>query len=170
MPGLADNVQRLMAHEGCTVEELARRCALSRATIKGILAGTQRPQARTLHRLAGGLGVDVDELFQNSATLAQRRFDRATNPAVEHFVRRHPQRFEDWLPDDFDELYSQFGTGGALTEEGVAAVAEKIDLKRRVHAQVDLILETAEAQLLEQMVEVLYRRVKIDGGGPPADP
>ena len=91
MPDFATNLRRLMAREGITLEEVARRSALDQRTIKAILAGTKtKPHARTLHQLASGLGVSADELFQNPSSLAHRVFDRQTNPVVDELVQSQP--------------------------------------------------------------------------------
>src|SRR5215831_15851365 len=89
----AANLRRLMAREGLTLAELARRSGLNFRTLKSILQGGVRPQARTLHRLAASLGVPVEELFQDSALLRHRLFDRHTNPVVEELVQTSPGLF-----------------------------------------------------------------------------
>jgi hypothetical protein len=66
--------------------------------------------------------------------------------------------FDAWSPADFDELYSQFGAGGPLTDEGVAAAAEAINAKRSLLRQVCVILESSESELLTDFVKLLYRR------------
>ncbi len=66
----AANLRRLMARSGLTLQDVAERTGLHERTLKGILAGTNKPHARTLHRLAEGLGVNADELFQDPSLLA----------------------------------------------------------------------------------------------------
>lgn len=160
---IADNLRRLMARDGLTVEMLIDRTRLNRRTIKSLLQGrATRPHAKTLNRLATGLDVCVDELFQNPSTLAQRQFDRQTNPAVDELAARQPQLFAGWTREDFDELYSRVGTGGALTITGARQVAEAMNHKRQLQAKISLLLESSEADLLESLVEALYRRVLVD--------
>jgi transcriptional regulator with XRE-family HTH domain len=160
----AANLRRLLAQQGLTVDQLSRRSGLDRRTLRGILQGAKHPQPRTLHRLAAGLGVPVDELFQCPALLIHRRFDRQTNPVVARFIETHGEMFRDWSEAEFDELYSRFGHGGALTDEGARQAAEAMNRRRQVQQRVALILETAEADLLEAMVEALYRRVCVTEG------
>lgn len=160
---IADNLRRLMARDGLTVEMLIDRTRLNRRTIKSLLQGrATRPHAKTLNRLATGLDVCVDELFQNPSTLAQRQFDRQTNPAVDELAARQPQLFAGWTREDFDELYSRVGTGGALTITGARQVTEAMNHKRQLQAKISLLLESSEADLLESLVEALYRRVLVD--------
>jgi hypothetical protein len=66
--------------------------------------------------------------------------------------------FENWSDADFDELFSRFGTGGQLTESGVLAAAEAMNAKRDVLRQVNILLESGEATLLAEFVQMLYRR------------
>ncbi len=75
--------------------------------------------------------------------------------------RRRPARSgsTDWRPEDFAELRSRFGVGGALTTEGVLAEAEALNEKRRLIDRARVVLETSEAPLLASLVNLLYERV-----------
>ena len=158
----AANLHRLMARFGLNVEEVVERTGLDERTVKGILSGSsRRPHARTLHKLATGLGVSADELFQNPSLLAHRRFDRTTNPFVEEVISERPELFGGWGEREFDELYSRFGTGGALTVEGTLDVVEAMNRKREIHRKVELVMETDQAELLNQVVCVLYKRIAL---------
>lgn len=165
---LANNLRRLMAAGGWTIEDVVRMSGLDHRTVKGVLSGRKTPHARTLHRLASGLGVSVDEFFQNPALLAQRAFNRQTNPQVSQLMRSRPAMFNGWTAADFDELYSRFGTGGALTEEGVGAAVAAMNRKRDILTKVSLLLECGEADVLVGLVDLLYRRSVVapgDGSG-----
>ncbi len=155
---IAANVRRLMARDGLAYVDVVAATGLDERTVRGLLRGTNRPHARTLHRLAEGLGVASDELFQPPLASA-RQFDRATNSLVEAVVADHPDVFDGWTEADFNELYSRFGTGGALSESGVLAAAEAANAKRTLLQQVSVILESGESDLLKDLVEALYRRV-----------
>jgi len=156
---IATNIRRLMARHGLTYGDVVEATGLDERTIRGLIRGVNKPHARTLHKLAGGLGVAVDELFRPASAAAERSFDRSTNPLVESVVRNHQHAFLAWSDADFDELYSRFGTGGALTEAGVLAAAEAINHKRSLLRQVSVLLESGEADLLADFVKLLYRRV-----------
>ena len=160
MYDVATNLRRLMARWGLTLEQVVEMSGLHERTIKGILTGT-KPHARTLHLLATGLGVASDELFQDPSLLAHRLFDRHTNPVVDQIVASYPQWFEGWNERDFDELYSCFGTGGGLTEEGTIATVQAMNNKRRIYHRVALLLESGEADLLSAIVDVLYQRIEV---------
>jgi transcriptional regulator with XRE-family HTH domain len=158
---VATNLRRLMARDGLTFEEVVRATGLDERTVRGVVRGKNHAHARTLHKLAAGLGVSVDELFRPVGQSAARRFDRATNTLVESVVAAHPAKFCNWSEADFDELYSRFGTGGQLTDAGVLAAADAANAKRELLRQIGVILETGDAKLLTEFVELLYRRVTV---------
>lgn len=150
-----------MARLGWTLDDLVEASQLDHRTIAALLQGGKRPHARTLHKLAAGLGVDTDELFQSRSPQGRNDFDRATNPRVAEVIREQPQWFVGWSAAHFEQLTSQFGAGGALTREGVAQAVERINRQRDVQGKVALVMETPQADLLVELVEVLYRRVVV---------
>lgn len=166
---VAANVRRLMARDGLTFHDVVEATGLDERTVRGLVRGVNNPHARTLHKFAQGLGVAVDELFQPAASSPQA-FDRATNPVVESVVEAHAELFETWTEAHFDELYSQFGTGGPLSEAGVLAAAQAINAKRSLLRQVCIILESGESELLADFVQLLYRRVNENNGCPARAP
>lgn len=158
---LPANLQRILARLGITIAEVVQRTGVDERTVRGILSGKNKPHARTLHKLAEGLGIKVDEFFQDPSLLAYRTFDRATNPVVDEVIQSHPQLFTGWTQADFDELYSRFGTGGALTSEGTITAAEQMNRKQELLRKVALLLESTEAELLTEMIELLYKRIQL---------
>jgi len=156
---VALNLRRLMARGGLTFEDVVQATELDERTLRGLVRGTTNPHARTLFKLAQGLGVEMDELFRQATRYAPRQFDRAANSLVKNVVDQHAETFANWSDADFDELYSRFGVGGPLTEEGVLAAAQAMNANRRVNEQVNVILESGEAKLLAEFVDMLYRRV-----------
>lgn len=162
---LAENLRRVMGKKGLTIADVSRRTGLDDRTIKLMLREDgSRPQARTLHQLATGLGIDVDELFQNPSLLRRRLFDRRTNPIVDEVTARHPHWFDGWTSDDFDDFYSRFGTGGELTWDGAVEAVQTINLRRTTLAKVALLLETGQADMLVGMIDLMYGQVVLSGG------
>jgi len=155
----AENLRRLMARDGLTLRDVIERTELDDLTGGAILSGANKPHARTVHKLATGLSVSTDELFQDPSLLAYRLFDRQTNPLVETVIADQADLFAGWAHHDFDELYSRFGTGGAMTSEGIVEVVQAMNRKREVHEKVALLLETGQAEVLCGMVDVLYQTV-----------
>ncbi len=155
----AANLRRLMARDGLTLHDVVQRTGLNQRTIKGMLSGDHKPHARTLHRLAEGLGVDADEFFQDPALLAYSAFDCETNPLVEEVIASHRPLVAGWTQLDFAELYSRFGAGGALTQLGALDAIHAMNHKRNIHQKVALLLESSESELLTGFVELLYQRI-----------
>lgn len=164
---IATNVRRVMARDGLTYGDVVEATGLDERTVRGLVRGANNPHARTLHKFAQGLGISIDELFQPVAARARQAFDRATNPLVQEVVAANADLFTAWSPADFDELYSQFGHGGPLSETGVVAAAEAINAKRSLLRKVCVILESSESELLADFVKLLYRRVTL--ADEPAD-
>jgi hypothetical protein len=108
-----------------------------------------------------GLGCNVDEFFQDPSLLAYRSFDRATNPMIDEVVAAHPELFHGWTQADFDELCSRFGAGGALTFDGAKAATEQLNRNHELLRKAQVVLETHEADLLSELIELLYKRVSL---------
>jgi transcriptional regulator with XRE-family HTH domain len=147
-----------MAACGLSLHALAEQTGLDERTIRGILNSGAKPHIRTLRRLADGLGVKVDELFIDPAQLLYRRFDQQTNPLVAEVMEADKGLFEGWTEGDFDELHSRVGEGGALTHEGVLAAVRLMNQKRDLHAKLDLLLESSQAEVAGGIIELLYRK------------
>jgi transcriptional regulator with XRE-family HTH domain len=164
-----DNLRRLIARAGLTLEQVAAKCRLDPRTIKGILDGSNRPHARTLHRLAAGLGVSPDEFFLDPAQLVYRCLDRATNPLVAEVVESRPELFSGWTEADYEELHSRFGTGGPLTLEGALAAVDLMNRNRKTLERLAVLLESSQAELIRGIVEVMYDKlVTSDAAAPRA--
>jgi transcriptional regulator with XRE-family HTH domain len=156
---VAGNLRRIMARDDLTFEQVVAATELDERTVRSLARGVNHPHARTLHKLAQGLSVSIDELFQPIGRVAPRNFDRATNSLIDNCAANYAEMFGDWSEGDFDELYSRFGTGGQLTEDGILAAVEATNAKRDLWRQVSVILESDEAELLSRFVDVLYGRV-----------
>ena len=156
-----ENLLRLMAAGGWSVRRVADQTGLDERTIRGILSGGNKPHPQTLHRLADGLGVKVDEFFVDPAQLLYRRFDRQTNPVVAEVIETHGKLFEGWSEADFDELHSRVGTGGALTVEGTLKAVGQMNHKRELHEKLDLLLESSHAEVAAGILDVLYEEIVV---------
>jgi transcriptional regulator with XRE-family HTH domain len=160
-----ENLRRLLAQRGLSICQLAEETDLDERTIRGILGGANTPHARTLHRLARGLGVPVDEFFLRPSQLLYRRFDRQTNPVVEEVMQAHKELFTDWTEADFDELHSRVGTGGPLSFEGTLTAIRQMNHKRELHEKLDLLLESSQAEVVRGIMDVLYAQVSLEMPG-----
>ncbi|MFZ5833195.1 MAG: helix-turn-helix domain-containing protein [Planctomycetota bacterium] len=160
---LRTNLERLLAAAGLSLRAAARQTGLDERTLRGILHDRKRPHPQTLHRLAEGLGVSVDELMLEPIAARYRCFDRQTNPAVEAALQEEPQLFVGWTEAEFDELSSHFGAGGALTPAGVRRVAQHLNRKRLLHRKLDLLLESTHAEIVGRILDAMHDEVAICG-------
>jgi transcriptional regulator with XRE-family HTH domain len=158
------NVRRLMVRLNMKLAEVVEATGLDERTVRSILRGTTRPHARTLHKLAQGMGVDPDELFRDPQGRAAA-FDRAANPAAARVIDSYPELFAGWTQANFEELFSRVAVGGELTEHGAVAAARTMNSRRELMKHVAVILESGEAELLREFVAILYRRVTEVGRG-----
>jgi transcriptional regulator with XRE-family HTH domain len=156
-----ENLLRLMATVGLSVRGVAEQTSLDERTIRGILNGGNKPHAQTLHRLAKGLGVKVDEFFVDPAQLLYRRFDRHTNPVVAEVIETHGELVDGWTEADFDELHSRVGTGGSFTVHGALASIQQMNQKHELHDKLDLLLESSQAEVAAGILNVLYEKAVI---------
>ncbi len=76
---------------------------------------------------------------------------------IEEIRRDRPDLFDAFTADDWDELYSIHGAGGALNREGVLHFAERINAKRDVRRKFEAVLETHHFRTLAAIIEVMYR-------------
>ncbi len=197
---LASLLRRESLRRGWDTGELVRRTGLARTTLYHLQQGTtQRPHVSTLTRIAEALEIPAVELWPeeldagsstpavaeesllphahrsagNGDAAAARDFDRCTNPLVPQVCAAHPGLFTDWSPTDWDELFSTFGVGGELSEEGVLAKAQQMNRKRELVYQLEVVLETHLAPVATQLVETLFQMTQpgslsMDAADPPA--
>jgi hypothetical protein len=76
-------------------------------------------------------------------------------------VAESPELFAGWSEPDFDELYSRFGHGGALTSDGVLLAVHALNRKREIQFKADVLLESGHAELISGIVELLYQKILI---------
>ncbi|NLS91777.1 MAG: helix-turn-helix transcriptional regulator [Planctomycetaceae bacterium] len=166
MPALeSTNLRRLLAQHGLTIAEVARRADVDRRTVLAMLNDSGKPHPKTIYRLAEALGVSVDEFYVEPSQLLYRQFDQETNPLVAEVVETHSGLFDGWTAADFDELHSRFGSGGALTHDGVVATAEEMNLHRSLHDKLAVLLESSHKDLTRKMIELLYDQATATGQG-----
>ncbi len=64
---IATILRRLRRDAGLTLQELGARCGLASSTLSKIENGQMSPTYDTILRVAGGLGIDMAELFTGTA-------------------------------------------------------------------------------------------------------
>ena len=180
-PGANKNRLNMQIRSACLrrgwdVGELARRAGVSRTTLYNLQWGTTRqPHASTLNRIARSLEIDPGLLlcshesdscgeFGSAAGAEQRErqreFDRCTNRVVDEVYRHSPELFSGWTGEEMDELYSNFGTGGGLTEEGVVDAAMRMNQRRETVRRLKVVLETHLAEVAQRVIETLFEMTR----------
>jgi len=156
---VAENLLRVMAAQGLSLGQVAQRADVDQRTVRAILGGTNKPHARTLHRLAKGLAVSIDEFFLDPSQLLRRSSDRQTNPAVEEVIQAHQELFDGWSEADFDELYGRIHPDEGPTAEATLAAVGEMNRKRELHEKLDLLMESSQAELIGGMIDLAHGQV-----------
>ncbi len=157
----AENLLRLMADQGLSIHQVVENTELDERTIRGILNATTRPRARSLHQLAKGLGVSVDEFFLDPSQLLYRCLDHAANPLVEKLMQTEPKLFAGWTKLDYDSLLDHIATSNApRSRKHVVGAIREMNQKRELHGKLDLLLDSNQAETTVGILEVLCRQIE----------
>lgn len=181
-------LQDLCLRRGWDLGQLAKEAGVSRTTLyHWQTQKTIRPRLSTVFKLAAALQVQPRDLTDaadeepaeeagiTASSVAlwpglQRpsaAFDRQTNPYVDELSGRQPELFADWTSHDWDELFSTFGVGGELNEQGVREQVAAINERKTVLYELQVVLETHLADAARRIVHSLYESVQAgDGEGP----
>lgn len=154
---VGDNLARLMAGQGLTVDQVVRQTGVDRRTIRGILRGASRPHAKTLRRLADGLGVRADEFFIDPAQLLFRRFAPKPRPAVVEAVETHGELFHHWSKADFDRLHRCLDRQDEETVQDVLRLVRRMNEHRELHAILDVLIDGKLARLVCGLLRLFFR-------------
>lgn len=178
---LAGKIARLVEERGWNQEDFARIANLNRQTVRQILhTGTRKLRNTTVSACARALGLPVLDLRTeplerllarmngpaNGAAPSpatgdvEQRYGMATQPELRAWMERNPTRAQNLTPDEIDELLSLQGTGGPLTSFGVEHFVELIERKKALTGKVQVIAGTEYLDLLEQMVDLMYDRIR----------
>lgn len=174
---LANKIARLVEERGWNQEDFARISQLNRHTIRQILTSGPKRRLRnaTVSQCADALGLTVSELRnlplerllprmhgkppadEEAITLLD---ERATLPALVGWLERNRDRAATLRPDEVQELLDMQGPGGPLEKLGVENFVDLIERRRQLVCQVREIAGTEFLNLLEQIVRLLYEKVK----------
>jgi transcriptional regulator with XRE-family HTH domain len=175
---LATKIARLVEERGWNQEEFARIANLNRHTVRQILlpSGDRRLRNATIAACARALNLTVNELRTlplerllprmhghhpaNGDEQMRRLYEQATQPELLAWIERNPERARHLGPEELDELLSLQGTGGPLTTIGVEHYVGLIERKRKLMQKVQAVAGTEYIDLLEQVVELMYDKVR----------
>jgi hypothetical protein len=175
---LAHKIARLVEERGWNQEEFARIARLNRHTVRQILVegGTRRLRNATVSACARALGLSVNDLRtlplerllprmrEAQAPPGEDRlrqlFAEATQPELLAWIERNPDRARRLSAEELDELLALQGANGPLTAFGVEGFVERLERRRKLVQQVQAVAGTEYIDLLEQLVALLYDKVR----------
>lgn len=174
---LAHKIARLVEERGWNQEDFARISKLNRHTIRQILHGGPKRQLRnaTVSQCAEALGLTVSELRNlplerllsrmhgrapADDDALKRLYEQAILPALVSWLERNKDRAAAFRADEIQELLDMQSPGGPLDKLGVEHCVDLIERRRLLLCQVREIAATEYLELLEQIVRLLYEKVK----------
>ena len=175
---LAHKIARLVEERGWNQEEFARIARLNRHTVRQILVegGSRRLRNATVSACARALGLSVNDLRTlplerllprmgesqpaPGEERLRRLFAEATQPELLAWIERNPERARHLSAEELDELLALQGANGPLTAFGVEGFVERLERRRKLLQKVQTIAGTEYMDLLEQLVALLYDKVR----------
>ena len=174
---LANKIARLVEERGWNQEDFARISKLNRHTVRQILhVGPQRQlRNATVSQCAKALGLTVSELrnlpLDRLLTRMQGKppadeealkllYERAALPDLVSWIEHNSDRAATLRTDEIQELLEMQAPGGPLEKIGVESCVDLIERRRKLIGQVKEISGTEYLDLLEQLVRLIYDKVK----------
>jgi hypothetical protein len=185
---LARRIARLVEERGWNQEEFARIARLNRHTVRQILVegGSRRLRNATVSACARALGLSVNELrtlplerllprMSESQPAPgedrlRRLFAEASQPELVAWIERNPDRARLLSAEELDELLALQGINGPLTAFGVDGFVERLERRRKLLQRVQAIASTEYMELLEQLVALIYDKVRPTRAAEPGSP
>jgi transcriptional regulator with XRE-family HTH domain len=173
---VAAKIARLVEERGWNQEDFARIANLNRHTVRTILqAGHRKLRNATIQSCARALGLTVSELRalpldrllprmhgqdgQPDARLKQL-FAQVTHPELLAWIERNEERTRRLSAAEIEELLAMQGEAGPLSAVGPERVIDLLERKRDLLQRVHAIAATEYLGLLEQIIELMYQRIK----------
>lgn len=88
-----------------------------------------------------------------------RQADRQTNPIVDRVAESRAHLFDGWTADEWVQLRSVRGMGGAMTEQAVVRQAEAINENRRVRELFEALLASSVRGQVIDWVKEMYGQI-----------
>ncbi len=175
---LATKIGLLVEERGWNQEEFARIARLNRHTVRQILLRGEQRKLRnaTISSCAKALGLSVNDLrtvpIEHLLPRMRERpsgpagddlrglLDQVTQPELLAWLQRHPDRASQLRADELAELLALQNNGAGLSAFGVDGFVERIERRRRLMQRVQEIAGTEYVDLLDQIVGLIYDRVR----------
>jgi transcriptional regulator with XRE-family HTH domain len=174
---LANKIARLVEEKGWNQEDFARISKLNRHTVRQILLGGPKRRLRnaTVSQCATALGLTVTELRNlplerllprmhgkppDDEEALKLLYERATLPDLTGWLDRNKDRAARLHPEEVQELLDMQAPNGPLEKFGVENCVDLIERRRKLVCQVREIAGTEYLDLVEQLVRLVYDKVK----------
>ncbi len=95
-----ERLRHIREQAGYSQQDLADESGVSQHTISEIELGRRKPQGRTLRKLAGVLGVEVRDFFEEAHPLGQAPPETQEYGAVLEEMGFPPEQIESWRAQD----------------------------------------------------------------------
>ena len=122
-----------------------------------------KQEAAPMSALPASSFLSGEDFWPSGLTDLAGQFDRQTNWCVQEVCERQPELFADWTQQEWDELFSSFGTGGELNEQGVLQQVSGINQRRTTVYELQVLLETHLAEATRRIIHSLYESVQCPG-------
>jgi transcriptional regulator with XRE-family HTH domain len=174
---LANKIARLVEERGWNQEDFARISKLNRHTVRQILLGGPKRRLRnaTVGQCANALELTVAELRNQPLERLLPRmhgkppedtealnvlYERATLPDLVGWLDRNRPRAATLRPEEVQELLDMQAPNGPLEKFGVENCVDLIERRRKLVCQVREIAGTEYLELVEQLVRLVYDKIK----------
>ncbi len=174
---LANKIARLVEERGWNQEDFARISGLNRHTVRQILHGGPKRRLRnaTVSQCAEALGLTVNELRNLPLDRLLPRmhgkppadeealkllYERSTLPDLVQWLGRNKDRAAGLQTVEIQELLDMQAPGGPLEKLGVETCVDLIERRRDLVCRVHTIAGTEYLDLLEQVVGLIFDKVK----------
>jgi len=182
-----NRIEELCLERGWTISQLAQESGVARGTLQQWRQKQVcQPRNDTLFKLAEAFGLPATSLRGESpgtqaeanahpTSLSPPRaparqslhahrsaFNRQSNWVIQEVCQISPELFEHWSEEQWEELFSTFGVGGELNEQGVREQAAAINQKQETIYQLHVLLDTHLADATRHVIESLYQSVRCD--------
>lgn len=177
---LASKIARLVQERGWNQEEFARIARLNRHTVRQILVegGTRRLRNATVSSCAKALGLSVHDLrtlplerllprmnrqaqeLAGQSDSLRRLYDQAVQPDLLAWMERNPDRARKLTAEEVEDLLLAQGETGPLASVGVDAFVRRLERRRNLVSKINAISCTEYLDLLEQVVGLIFDKVK----------
>ncbi|QDU60023.1 hypothetical protein Pan216_08600 [Planctomycetes bacterium Pan216] len=164
------NFLAAMENSGLTIDALSEQSGVDMPTLRRWeTKGVIQPKHSHLRSVARVFGLadpwmllDPDaEISPENAPSSRNSPTRSLHPTIEEVRDDRPELFDAFTTEEWSELTSHRGVGGALSYEGVIHQAERINRKREIRRKFETLLESEHFRTLADMIDLMHRDVQL---------